>query len=110
MNNELVRVEEGQLIIAKEIINKIKDLENKKKQIDEIQKNFKEKILEVMENNDIKSFETNDKTLKITRTEGGKTTIFDSTKFAEEHHDLYIKYQKESNRKSSIRITVRENE
>ena len=62
-----------------------------------------------MEKNDIKNFETNDKTLKITRTEGGKVSIFDSSRFAEEQHDLYIKYLKDSNRKSSIRITVREN-
>lgn len=109
MNNELVRVEEGQLIIAKEIVNKIKDLEKKKKQIDKIQKTYKEKILEAMEKNDIESFETNDKTLKITRVKGGKVSIFDSERFIQDHHDLYVEYQKDSNRKSSIRITVREN-
>ena len=110
MNKELVKVEEGQLIIAKEVVNKIKELEKKKKQLDEIQKTYKEKILEVMENNNIKSFETNDKTLKITRTEGGITSIFDSSRFSKEHHDLYVEYLKDSTMKSSLRITVRENE
>ena len=110
MNKELVKVDEGQLIIAKEVVNKIKELEKKKKQLDEIQKTYKEKILEVMENNNIKSFETNDKTLKITRTEGGITSIFDSSRFSKEHHDLYVEYLKDSTRKSSLRITVRENE
>jgi hypothetical protein len=30
MNKELVKVEEGQLIIAKEVVNKIKELEKRK--------------------------------------------------------------------------------
>ena len=108
MNNELIKVEEGQLIIAQNSIEKIKDLERKKKQIDEIQKQYKEQLLEIMEKNNIKSFESNDKTLKISCTPSGITNTFDSKRFAEEHHDLYLEYLKDTERKGSIRITVRE--
>lgn len=107
MNNELIKVEEGQLIIAQSTIEKIKELENKKKQIDEIQKQYKEKLLEIMESNNIKSFESKDKTLKISCTPSSITNTFDSKRFAEEHHDLYLEYLKDSERKGSIRITIR---
>lgn len=107
MNNELIKVEEGQLIIAQNSIEKIKELETKKKQIEEIQKQYKEKLLEIMESNNITSFESNDKTLKITCTPSGTTNIFDTKRFIEEQHDLYLKYLKDSTRKGSIRITVR---
>ena len=110
MENKIIRVEEGQLIIGKQAIEKIIELEKKKKEIDEIQKKYKDTILEIMENYDIKSYETNDKRLKITRTEGGTTSIFDSTRFCKEHHDMYVDYLKDSTRKSSIRITIRDNE
>ena len=108
MENEIIRVEEGQLIIATDIINKIKELELKKKKIDEIQKTYKETILNLMDEYNIKGFESNDKTLKITRTESAVITKFDETRFSREQHDLYLQYLKDVDRKSSLRITVRE--
>ena len=107
MEDKMIRAEEGQLIIGKQVIEKIIEIEEKKKQLDEIQKNYKDTILEIMEAYDIKSYETNDRKLKITRTEGGTTSIFDTTRFCQEHHDLYVDYLKDSTRKSSIRITIR---
>lgn len=107
MKNELIRVEEGQLIIAQNSIEKIKELEIKKKQIDEIKKQYKEQILEIMESNNIKSFESNDKTLKITCTPSGLANVFDTKRFIEEQHDLYLQYLKDTTKKGSIRITVR---
>lgn len=110
MKNELIRVEEGQLIIAQNSIDKIKELEKKKKQIEEMQKQYKEKLLEIMESNNIKSFESKDKTLKISCTPSSITNVFDTKRFIEEQHDLYIKYLKDTQRKGSIRITVRGDE
>lgn len=105
--NELIKVEEGQLIIAQNSIEKLKELETKKKQIEDIQKQYKDKLLEIMENNDIKSFESKDKTLKISCTPSSITNTFDTKRFMKEHHDLYLEYLKDSPRKGSIRITVR---
>lgn len=105
--NELIKVEEGQLIIAQNSIDKIKELERKKKQIEDMQKQYKEKLLEIMENNNITSFESKDKTLKISCTPSSITNTFDTKRFMEEHHDLYVDYLKDSPRKGSIRITIR---
>lgn len=108
MENEIVKVEEGQLIVAKDIVNAIKELEIKKKELDDIQKKYKEQILAKMDEYDITNYESNDKTLKITRTPAAITTRFDEKRFSEEQHELYVEYQKDTPRKSSLRITVRE--
>ena len=61
-----------------------------------------------MAENGITSYESNDKTLKISYTPESITTRFDSTTFQKENPDLYTKYLVDSTRKGSIRITVRE--
>lgn len=107
---ELIKVEEKQLIIAEEIISKIKDLENKKKLIDKKEKDFKESLIKIIEENGLSntSFESNDKTLKITYTPGGTTNQFSSKALYEAEPDVWRKYLKPQTRKGSIRITVRE--
>lgn len=108
MENEIVKVEEGQLIIAKDVIKAIKELETKKKELDDIQKKYKEQILAKMDEYGITGYESNDKALKITRTPATTATRFDEKRFCEEQHELYVEYLKDSPRKSSLRITVRE--
>ena len=107
---ELIRVEEKQLIVAEEIIQKIKDLETKRKLIDSKEKEFKDKLVQIIEENGLKnaSFESNDKTLKITYTPGGTTDQFSSKALYEAEPDTWRKYLRPQTRKGSIRITVRE--
>lgn len=110
MKKDLVRIEEKQLVIAETIIEKIKDMENKKKLIDEKEKEFKEQLINLLEENGIDdtfTFLSNDKTLRITYTPSTKVYSFDTKTFEKEHNDLYLQYQKESSRKGSIRITVK---
>lgn len=108
MENEIVKVEEGQLIVAKDVVKAIKEIENQKKQLDNLQKKYKEQILAKMDEYDIKGYESNDRALKITRTPATTVTKFDEKRFCEEHRDLYVEYQKDIDRKSSLRVTVRE--
>lgn len=105
MNN--LKVEEGQLIIVKDTIEKIKELELTKKMIDEKQKEFKTELEKIMGENGITSYESNDKTLKITYTPETFSMNFDSTTFQKENPELYSKYLKETHRKGSVRITIR---
>ena len=107
---ELIRVEEKRLIVAEEIIQKIKDLETKKKLIDAKEKEFKDKLVQVIEENGLKnaSYESNDKTLKITYTPGGTSNQFSSKALYEAEPDTWRKYLRPQTKKGSIRITVRE--
>lgn len=108
MKSEIIKVEEGQLIIIEKAIENIKKLEKQKKLIDEKQKEFKNNLEKVMAENGITSYESNDKTLKISYTPETRTKRFDSTKFQKENAELYTKYLTESVRKGNIRITVRD--
>ena len=107
MKSEIIKVEEGQLIIVENAIENIKRLELQKKMIDAKQKEFKKKLEQLMEENNITSYESNDKTLKISYTPETVITRFDSTAFQKENPDLYTKYIVDSIRKGSVRITVR---
>lgn len=107
--NKAIKVEEGQLIIAKDVIKKIKDLEAKAKLIAEKEKEFKNNIKEIMEEKGILGYESPDKTLKITRIPKTTSTGFNSDSFKKDYPDLYKKYyNKETQKSGSIRITVRE--
>lgn len=105
--NELIKVEENQLIVAEKAIEQIKDFERKKKLIEEKEKEFKDELLKAMEEHNIKSWEAPDKSLQITYVPENLRMTFDSTKFKQEHQDMYFEYQKESITKPSIRMTIR---
>lgn len=105
--DEMIKVEENTLIVAERAIEQIKDFERKRKLIDEKEKDFKEQLLKTMEEYGIKSYESPDKSLKITYIPENISMIFDSTRFKEEHLDMYFDYQKESTKKASIRMTIR---
>jgi hypothetical protein len=47
---ELVKVENGEIVVAQEIINQIVEFEKEKLKMDLIQKELKEKLKEAMEN------------------------------------------------------------
>lgn len=107
--NKPIKVEDGQLIIVKDTIKKIKDLDKKSKLISEKLKKFKDDMKILMKENGIIGYESPDKTLKITRTPDTTTTGFDLDSFKKDYPDLYKKYyRKETSKSGSVRITVRE--
>lgn len=106
--NDLIKVEENTLIVAEKAIEQIKDYERKIKLINEKEAEFKEQLLKAMEEYNIKSYESPDKTLKITYVPENVSSIFDTKRFKEEHLDMYFEYLKDSTRKPSIRMTIRD--
>ena len=109
-SNELVRVDEGKLIIAQQIKEQLINFELTKKEIDKQQKEYKSKIEEVMRENGITKYESNDKTLMITLGEDSTTETVDKDKLFLKYPDVYRDEEivKESKRKGSLRITIRE--
>lgn len=109
---ELVRVDEGQLIIAQQIKEQLINFELVKKTIDKKQKEYKSKIEEVMRTNGITKYESNDKTLMITLGEDSTTETVDKDKLFLKYPDVYRDEEivKESKRKGSLRITIKESE
>lgn len=105
--NEIVKVEEGTLIVAQKAIEQIKDFERKRKLIEQKEKEFKEQLIEVMEENNIKSYESPDKSLQITYVPKSLSTTFDSKALWKDDFETYQKYIKDVERKASIRMTMR---
>ena len=105
--NELVKVEEGTLIVAEKAIEQIKDFERKKKLIEEKEQEFKTQLLEIMEEKGIKSYESPDKSLQITYVPESLSTTFDSKAFRDFDFDTWQKFTKDVTRKASIRMTIR---
>ena len=110
MNNELYKIEEGQLIIATKIVEAIKSFEKEKKEIEEQEQKLRDKLLEAMEKYGQDKWTSPDGTLIVSYTPENEVTTFDSKKLKEEDIDTYFKYLKTGSRKASIRITVKENE
>lgn len=104
----LVRVDEGQLIVAKQMQNKLIELENTKKDIEAKEKEMKKQLEEVMRANGITGYESNDKRIKISLGEDGTTESIDKDKLFLNYPDAYRNCVKETPRKGSLRITIRE--
>lgn len=108
MNTELYKIEEGQLIIAKRIIEAIKEFEIEKKTIEEQEKQLREKLLEAMEKYGKDKWESPDGSLKVSYTPENESMIFDTARFKKDYLDLYSDYLKPSKRKASIRMTIKD--
>ncbi len=107
---ELVRVDEGQLIIAQQIQEQLINFELVKKAIDKQEKEFKSNIKKIMKENEITKYESNDKRLMITLGEDGVTETVDKEKLWLKYPDVYRDEEivKENKREGSLRITIRE--
>lgn len=106
----LVKVEEGQLIIAEQMRNALIMLESQKKQIEADEKAMKAKLEEVMRENNIVGYESNDKRIKISLGADSVTETVDKDKLFLNYPDIYKECVKESPRKGSLRITIRDKE
>ena len=104
----LVKAEEGQLIVAEQMKRALILLDKQKKQIEKDEKDMKLKLEEVMRANGITGYESNDKRLKISLGEDSITETVDKDKLFMEYPEAYRACIKETPRKGSLRITIRE--
>lgn len=99
--NELVKVENGVIAVAEDLMLSFHEYQVKKAEMEMKEKEFKEALLKVMENNDIKSFEND--FVKVTYKAPTTRKSVDADKLKEQ--GLYDLFVKESNVKSSVVIT-----
>jgi predicted phage-related endonuclease len=102
--NELVKVENGEIVVAQEIVNQIVEFNKEKLKMDLIEKQLKEEIKEAMEKNNVTSLEFGE--LKIKYRSATTRTSIDSTRLKKELPDIYEEYSKTSDVSSSISISV----
>ena len=110
MATELARVEEGQLIIAEQMRNKLIEFETTRKEIETKEKEIKKQLEEIMRTNNITGYESNDKKIKISLGEDSISYDIDKDMLWEKYPDIYRECNvKETKRKGSLRITIRNN-
>lgn len=103
---ELVKIENGEITIAEEIVNKIIEFNKVKKEMEYQEKLLKDGLMEAMNNLGIKKFIING--LSATIKDGSTRTTIDSKRLKEECPDIYEAYSKTSEVKSSITLSVAE--
>lgn len=102
--SDLIKVENNEVIVAQELIDEITKTEMMAKEVKDRQDEMKSAILKAMEENGIKQIKND--MFTISYTEAHTSERFDSTAFKKDMPNLYEKFLKESNVKSSIRITL----
>ena len=103
-----IQVIENHLIINQQIQDRFVEFENQKKAIDKAEKELKKRLEEVMRANGISSYESNDKRIRISLGEDSTIENIDKDKLFMEYPDAYRECIKETKRKGTLRITIRE--
>lgn len=101
---------ESQLVLAKNLQKRIIEFEQEKKAIENAEKILKQNLEQVMRANNITSYETNDKRIRISLGEDTTIETIDKDKLFMEYPDAYRECLKETPRKGTLRITVRSEE
>lgn len=89
---------QNKMIEIRDYLVRIKELEN---EVNE----FKQRMLNLMESEGVKSIKSDYFNLTLVEATTGK--IFDSARFKKENPEFYNEYQKEINRKSYLKITTK---
>lgn len=101
---ELVKIENGEITVAEEIVNKIIEFNKAKKEMEYQEKLLKDGLMEAMNKLGIKKFIING--LSATIKDGSTRTTIDSKRLKEECPDIYEAYSKTTEVKPSLILTV----
>lgn len=102
--NELVKYENGQIIVEQEIVKQIREFERIKAEMDLKEKHLKQSLKEAFEKYGITSWSTDGLSAKY-KSATTRTSV-DSKRLKEELPDIYEEYSKTSNVASSISLTI----
>lgn len=104
--NEIVKVEDGQVVVAQEIVSKIIEFNKAKKEMEYQEQLLKDGLMEAMNKVGITKFIING--LSATIKSGTTRTSVDSKRLKEECPEIYEAYSKTSEVKPSITLTIAE--
>lgn len=102
---ELIKYEKGEFLLVEDAVNTITTIENEIKRLKEIQDNYKEQLLMIMEEQNILKIDIPE--LTITRKEPTLRESLDSKTLKKDLPDIYDTYCKISNVKGSLTIKVK---
>lgn len=103
--NDLVVLEDGRYGLVQDAVDTIVTIENDIKKLKDMQDAYKERLLSLMEEKDIKEIDIPE--LKITRKFASTKETLDSKRLRAEQPDLYDEYVKITDVKGSILVKVK---
>ena len=101
---EIVEIKNNEIIIQNEIVEKIKEFYNQKKEMEYQEKLLKDGLMKAMQQIGKENFIIDG--LSATIRKGTTRTSIDSTKLKEECPEIYEAYSKTSEVKPSITLTI----
>ena len=105
--NDLVRFEDGQMVIADEAVKQIVKFERGALKINMLKESIREQALAKMEELGINKYVSTDGSLAINYFPERTSKRLDSTKLKKELPDIYEEYLKDSTTKSYVKLTVK---
>lgn len=105
--NDLVRFEDGQMVIADEAVKQIVKFERGALKINMLKENIREQALAKMEELGIDKYVSPDGSLAINYFPERTSKRLDSAKLKKELPDIYEEYLKDSTTKSYVKLTVK---
>ena len=106
MENELVKIENNEIIVANEVVQQIIEFQKAKAKMDLMEKELKASLKDAMDKKGIKKFIVNGLCASIK--DSYTRSSLDSKKLKEDYPDIYNAYLKESTVASSISLTFEE--
>lgn len=102
--DEIVKIENKEIKVAQELVNKIIEFNRTKKEIEYQEKLLKDGLMYAMQNLGMKHFSING--LSATIKKGSVRTTLDTTRLKSECPEIYETYSKISETKPSLVLTV----
>lgn len=103
---ELVKYENNNLEVAKDLIEEIKNFEALRIQMEIKQKELKESLLEAMKKYNITNWQTEDGSIKAVYRSASTRKTIDSARLKKELPDVAEEYSKVSDVKESVSLTI----
>ena len=108
MNKNEITVVDRKLQVQKNTIDKIVELEKAKKEIEEQEKKLKEELYNLMYDNVIYDYVSDDGKLVLQMVEDTRVETFDKEQFKKDNPVAYKNYIKVSKRKGYVKIKINE--
>ena len=104
MENEIVKIENNEIVVSEEVVQKIIEFKKLQKEIDYQEKLLKQGLMEALETLGKSNFSING--LSATIRKGSTRTTLDTTRLKTECPDIYEEYSKTSEQKPSLVLIV----
>lgn len=105
MNNELVKVEDGKIVVAQEFTKAYAEFQKQALEMDLKVKEVKEKLKQAMEDNGVLNYE--DDFIKVIYKKAYTKSSVDTKRLKEDLPDIYEEYSKITNVSSSISVETK---